>query len=482
MDIKLNRREILDKIHGCWLGKNMGGTIGGPFEGKRMLLDIPGFTTDKGAPLPNDDLDLQLVWLSALETIGAKRLTANDLADYWVSHIAPHWNEYGIAKSNLLMGLLPPLSGEVHNAKWKTSNGAWIRSELWACLAPGFPNIAVKYAIMDASIDHGLSEGTHAEVFTAVLECFAFFESNVRKLIETALTYIPEDSMITSTVRLVLDCYDKKIPWQETRERIVENVKEVGWFQAAGNIGFTVLGLMYGEGDMLRSLIYAVNCGDDTDCTAGTVGAILGIIMGASGIPDDLKEYVGDRIVTISINGSYRHEIAKTCAELTERVLKLMPEMFMAHGAQLHWTDGETEINEEEREKILVGYAQDVFSRSRFSYEVPGTLHTHTVVEYDREPIVKPGEDFKIKITLKNIRKDAHYYTVEPYLPDGWTADYNKTAHVSYYQRLHQEAGLGYIDMVIHIGENVDAVNRFPIVIYPCQHAVPIMIPVVLLG
>ena len=481
MNIELNRNTIIDKIHGCWLGKNIGGTIGGPFEGKRSILDIQGFTTDKGEPLPNDDLDLQLVWLLALETIGAKRLTANELADYWLSYIAPHWNEYGVAKSNISMGLLPPLCGEVHNAKWKTSNGAWIRSELWACLAPGFPNIAVKYAIMDASVDHGLSEGTHAEVFTAVLESLAFFENNIRTLIETALTYIPEESMITSTVRLVLDCYDKKIPWQETREKIVDNVKEVGWFQAAGNIGFTVLGLMYGEGDMLKSLCYAVNCGDDTDCTAGTVGAILGIITGASTIPQELTEYVGDRIVTISINGSYRHYIPKTCTDLTSRVMKLIPEMFIAHGVKLAWTENNY-INPEEREKILSGYAQEIFARSPLSFEVPGTLHTQTIVEYVRDPIVKPGEEFTLKITLKNLRNDSRYYTVIPYLPDGWSADYNKTAQASYFQRPHGETGLATIEMTIHIGENVAPVNQFPIVIHTSHHAVPITIPISLLG
>lgn len=482
MNIRLNKEQILDKIHGCWLGKNMGGTIGGPFEGKRTLLNISGFTTSKGEPLPNDDLDLQLVWLRALETIGAKRLTANDLADYWLSYIPPHWNEYGVAKSNLLMGLLPPLSGEVHNEKWKTSNGAWIRSELWACLAPGFPNIAVKYAIMDASIDHGLSEGTHAEVFTAVLESLAFFESDIRKLIETALTYIPEDSMITSTVRLVLDCFDRGVPWATTREKIVENVKDVGWFQAAGNIGFTVLGLMYGKGDLLQSLIYAVNCGDDTDCTAGTVGAILGIMMGASQMPQDLKDYVGDRIVTVSINGSYRHEIAKTCSELTDRVMKLIPEMFHAYGVDLQWTSADSQIDMKEKNAILDGYASEFFSRSRFSFEVPGTLHTHTLVEYEREPIVKSGDDFRLRITLKNLRKDSHYFTVKPYLPEGWSADYNKTSPIRYIQKLHQEKGVSFVDMIIHIGEKLEPINQFPIVITSNEHAIPIYIPISLLA
>ena len=58
--VKLNKNTIQDKIHACWIGKNIGGTIGGPYEGRREILDIKGFTTKKGSPLPNDDLDLQL--------------------------------------------------------------------------------------------------------------------------------------------------------------------------------------------------------------------------------------------------------------------------------------------------------------------------------------------------------------------------------------------------------------------------------------
>ena len=112
------------------------------------------------------------------------QLTARELGEYWLAYIPPHWNEYGIGKANMKSGILPPLCGEYNNAFWRHSNGAWIRSEVWACLAPGFPNVAIKYAIMDASVDHGLSEGTHAEVFTAVLESLAFFESDVRKLYE----------------------------------------------------------------------------------------------------------------------------------------------------------------------------------------------------------------------------------------------------------------------------------------------------------
>ena len=302
MGVNFNKKELENKIYGCWLGKNIGGTMGAPFEGRREKLNIKGYTTPKGEPLPNDDLDLQLVWLRALELVGAKNMTANVLADYWLTFISPHWNEYGIGKSNLSVGLLPPLSGEVENV-WKNSNGAWIRSEVWACLAPGFPNIAAKYAIMDASVDHGFGEGTYAEIFTAALESMAFFESDIRTLIEEALKFIPENCRVAKAVNTVLDCYDKKMTWEEARDKVVEVTKDTGWFQAPDNLGFMVIGLLYGEGDMLKSLCCAINCGDDTDCTAATCGAILGIIMGADKISTELTDYIGDRIVTISING-----------------------------------------------------------------------------------------------------------------------------------------------------------------------------------
>jgi len=44
------------------------------------MQDITGYTTPKGEPLPNDDLDLQIAWLLTLERVGAKKMDANDLA------------------------------------------------------------------------------------------------------------------------------------------------------------------------------------------------------------------------------------------------------------------------------------------------------------------------------------------------------------------------------------------------------------------
>lgn len=111
--IKLNREELNDKINACWIGKNIGGTIGAPYEGKRELLNVTGFVTEAGKPLPNDDLDLQLVWLKALYERGPKNINSKVLGEYWLTYIGPCWNEYGICKANMQDGFLPPMSGSV---------------------------------------------------------------------------------------------------------------------------------------------------------------------------------------------------------------------------------------------------------------------------------------------------------------------------------------------------------------------------------
>ncbi len=148
--IKFSEKYLRDHIYACWLGKNIGGTMGTPYEGRQQLNDIQGFVTAKGEVLPNDDLDLQLVWLRAIDDIGIEAIDSKVLAEYWISFIGPSWNEYGLGKGNLRAGVVPPMSGELYNEEWKNSNGAWIRTEIWACLHPGFPDKAVRYAFEDA--------------------------------------------------------------------------------------------------------------------------------------------------------------------------------------------------------------------------------------------------------------------------------------------------------------------------------------------
>ena len=482
--IKLNKSVYLDKLHACWLGKNIGGTLGAPYEGNREFYDVKGFDSPSGEPLPNDDLDLQLVWLCAMEEVGPKYFNTNTLAEYWIDWLPPHWNEYGICKTNLQIGLLPPMSGEVDNDKWKTSNGAWIRSEVWAGMAPAAPDIAVKYAVMDAMVDHGVSEGVYAEIFTASMQSLAYLESNIRTLINSALKKIPADCMVTKTVKLVMDCYDKGVDYKETRERVVEFNKALGWFQAPENIGFVIIGLLYGEGDFKKSVIYAVNCGDDTDCTGATVGATLGIIGGTKAIPDDWAEYIGDRICSISMNGSYYFKLPKTCQSLTERVAALVPDVMKANGCDFAFANSDeyTEKDLAEQDKLT---ADDFLNRSPYSYDITEYHAFDVRVELDKTPRVKIGDTRHVTLTFtcNPTLMVSKKLLIKLMLPETWTVgDYQRTVLLEYPQALHALDGRCKVEFDVTVGEKLDAVNRLYAEVTSPTLPYTAMIPVVFVG
>ena len=443
----LSLASYRDKVRGCWLGKNIGGTLGAPFEGKRQLNDLTFYAQDlRGNPPPNDDLDLQLVWLGAVEKYG-RQLNSRILGEYWLSYIIPNWVEYGAGKTNLRMGLVPPLSGHFNNP-YKDSCGCFIRSEIWACLAPGHPEIAVEYAFEDAIVDHA-HEGLYGEVFCAALESAAFVEQAPFKLIEIGLSYIPENCGVARGVKKAVACFESGLSWQEARGEVLEAVPgtfgvqgtpshqlptdipigERGW-DAPSNIGIIIIGWLYGEGDFGKSLCLAVNCGEDTDCTAATLGAILGITGGIQSIPKEWREPIGDEINTICINtldGGL--SIPKTVTELTERTLRLTPlflgsslcDVLAEGGYTIDVRSGDDLYHREQERNFWIkeSFAQKLA-------QSPNCVHYdfiifNTLLDYLGDPVIRPGTPRKFKLVLGNNICQQQWLKFKWHLPDGWT-------------------------------------------------------------
>src|SRR5690606_20708292 len=129
----------------------------------KRLLDLTYYPELPDGPLENDDLDLQLVWLHALEQYGPK-LNAWHLGKEWIDHVFFPSDEYGYALTNLRRGLVPPVAGWFGNP-FTNCMGSPIRSEIWAMVAPGAPHVAAHFAYQDAIVDHAGGEGVYGEVF-----------------------------------------------------------------------------------------------------------------------------------------------------------------------------------------------------------------------------------------------------------------------------------------------------------------------------
>lgn len=432
--------RYLDKLKGCFLGKNIGGTAGAPLEWIRQVNDFKFYMQElNGNPLPNDDLDIQLLWLIALEEQGLN-IDAKTLGEYWLTFVTPHWSEYGIGKINMRSGLPAPVCG-MHYNEYKDSCGAFIRSEIWAAIAPGAPNIAAKYAYEDAILDHGDGEGTYAEIFAAVLESAAFVESDFRKLIEIGLSYIPSACVTAQAIRFVVECRDKGMDYKDVRDEVLSRYRgcvsganpetgskvdyEKGFFDGKlgfdvpSNIAIIIIGMLYSEGDFEKLMQVTINCGEDTDCTAATAGAIYGIIHGAEGIPQKWLKPIGMSIKTGCLNlgelGGYGSEIPGTIDELVERTAKIGKQVGIAYECGVEITDGKPA-------KTVIPGSLMCEDPGLFSEMVKGPIYSFDFfdiqVVFEGGPAIRNGEAKKLTLRIINRFKNVEALDIKVWCDD----------------------------------------------------------------
>jgi len=420
--IQFAEKEYCDKVYACWLGKNIGGTLGAPYEGKKYVncLDYYRPMPDKAAP--NDDLDLQLVWLKMLEEKGIDP-SLQGFAEYWRRYASAYpWNEYGFLQRNLQRGLLPPITGCFENY-YLDEMGSSIRSEIWACIAPGDPQLAASMAWKDSVIDHAGGEGMYGEMFWAAVESAAFVIKDHNTLIHIGLSMIPLHSIISRVVREALWCFGNGVSWAEARERIVTYYGHHQPCHAPQNHGFTILGWLYGK-DYGDKLCKAVNCGYDTDCTGATLGSLLGILNGTEGIPQKWRSPIGEEIVLHQFTGEF--DAPKTIGELTERTFAIATRVLQARSDVVMFGEN-TAIPSGvlsmlfRNDKALAALQQDTQASVSMAGDVEVTLH------YWGEPVMRPNAEKMLGVSLKIDGKPIEA-RVTLVVPEDWQVKATKEA------------------------------------------------------
>jgi len=93
--------------------------------------------------------------------------------------------------------------------------------------------------------------------------------------------------------------------------------------KASTNLALTFLSLFHGRGDFKRTVQLCIWAGWDTDCTAATAGALLGVLNGASTLPADWLNRLGPTLVC-GIEVKHKHV---PLTELTEATCRIGLEM-----------------------------------------------------------------------------------------------------------------------------------------------------------
>ena len=260
-------------------------------------------------------------------------------------------------------------------------------------------------------------------------------------------------------------------------------------FQAPANVAYAVLGLLYGEGDFKKSILLATNCGDDTDCTAATVGATMGLMGGTASIPEDWKAYIGDRIITCATDASFSKQ-AKSCTELTERILEQIPAMLLANGYNLKYTDeGECSVNTkqdnswysliEHNARDYKSYFERYKNVSPYSNEFIRGAHEVYQIDYMKEPYISPMGEFKIKVTIYDHHRHPLCSNINLLLPEGWSAEYPKNVFVGH---IYNGKNSTEFEVIIHSPEKVKAQNMLTMTFTSSVYPLPYSVPIILLG
>lgn len=397
----MNEQLFFDKVYACWMGKNIGGTLGGPLEGRMELLDIKGYTQSFVESVENDDLDLQLVNLHCIEQYGGRADSAL-LSREWLEHVHFEYDEYGHSLTNMRRGIGSPLSGCFNNF-FTDCMGSPIRSEIWAVICAGMPDLAAYYAYHDASVDHAGGEGVYGEIFFAVLESMAFYETDKFKLIHTALSYLPEHSVVRLAVETLVECFKNGHTWVECRQTIIDKYAGDNFTYAPVNIAFTLIGWLYAEG-FTAQMLTTINCGYDTDCTVATLGSLLGILYGTKYLDSYWTEPLGEHIITSRPITGFK--APATIMELTERTIA-------ARGLV------QTHYEQADKTTFKIPYQSDVEV-----YRLPQASFKEFDLEFviSRCPAFAPGQTRQMTVNIRNLQEIPQTLELIPQIP-GFESD-----------------------------------------------------------
>jgi hypothetical protein len=293
---RLTFEEYLDRVLGGWNGKCIGGTVGARCEAYKGLMEYDFERLKPSEIIPNDDLDVSVMWLHTMEQKGI-HLSSEDLAEAWMRHCFFAMNEFGFFKQSMRRGLGPPLSGRFNNRYFRESGGAPMRPELWAFISPGNPELAAAYAGQDGRIDHD-DDAVLIEQLYAAVQAAAFVEPTLERALERGLTIVPPDSKPGRCVAYARELQARHGDWRDARRLMLRRFGHVDPTRAVINLGFVTLGLLYGRGDFGETQIVTHNMGYDTDTTCATVGAIFGVLHGDRAIPAEWKAIISGEYTT----------------------------------------------------------------------------------------------------------------------------------------------------------------------------------------
>jgi hypothetical protein len=368
---------LKDKIAGGWAGKMIGVTYGAPTEfraqGKTFEDSIKWKPSDVKGSIWQDDIYVQLTFLMTMDQYGMDA-PAKKYQELFAKAGYQLWHANVQARKNYFDSIFPPASGHPDNNLHADDIDFQIEADYIGFMCPGMPQTACRLADKTGHIMN-YGDGFYGGVFVASLYAEAFFEKDIKKIIDKALLSLPAESGYVKMIRDVLLLHEEypadwHAAWKELEAKWgSEHICEPGTsfnIDAKVNGAYIVMGLLYGEGDPVKTLEITARCGQDSDCNPSNAMALLGVINGFSGLPKEYQEAVKAIGDSIFINTTYSFNKA------VEKTFDYSCQLAKANGGKV--SDKEITLKTEQTQPIAleVSFPKLVFDKRVSVFDAAG--------------------------------------------------------------------------------------------------------------
>jgi len=295
---RLSADEYRDRMKGGWIGQIIGVTWGAPTEFRFNDTIIPEDKVPKWAPeminhaFGQDDLYVEMTFLRSLEQHGLDVSIRQAGIDFANSEYRL-WCANEAGRNNLRRGIAPPDSSHPRFNARANDIDYQIEADFAGLIAPGLPNAVIALGEKFGRLMN-YGDGVYGGQFMGGMYAEAFFESDVHKVIAAGLACIPAESQYAEMVRDMVR-WHKENPgdWQKAWVLCLQKYRKDPAYQKDNNGGIDVkingamilLGLLYGQGDVERTVVISMRGGYDSDCNPSSAAGVLGTLAGFAKLP-----------------------------------------------------------------------------------------------------------------------------------------------------------------------------------------------------
>ena len=333
---RLGKERYLDKLKGAWAGQMFGVCFGWPYEfvsnAKPILEDLKPWAPERIKDAINqDDIYVEMTFLKSLEDHGLDITHEQAGLDFAASgYQLWHANLFG--RENVRKGILPPMSGHPLYNQHADDIDFQIEADLIGIICPGMPQESNRLCdIFGRIMNYG--DGLYGGMFVAAMYSAAYFEdTDVRKVIDAGLAAIPKASKYHQIISDVIQWHGEKpndwlAVWYQIEEKWQDDVDCLPGspvnINALLNGAYIVMGLLFGEGDMAKTIEISVRCGQDADCNPSNAAGVLGCMKGFAALDANWTSGIPAIADTNFAYTEYSwNTLAPACQRMSEAILK----------------------------------------------------------------------------------------------------------------------------------------------------------------